>query len=234
MRPKMIVWMIGLGLVFSGIQAQAGDGKKRVRKHTPVRPEDRLLQRLQKNRRGLRVHVLRLGLRAYVKGWRQKDFHRPVLTIIDYSLPSKLPRMWVFDMKGYRLLWREWVTHGSGSGDGKGNAVRFSNVPNSLATSLGLFRVGKVYHGQFGISAKLHGLEPGFNDNAYKRFVVIHGADYASPSLVRKQGRLGRSWGCPSLRKPMHKRIIPRIAKGGALFAYFPQRKWLQHSDYLH
>lgn len=194
---------------------------------------ERMYRRLEKQRRGLRPHLLRLALRAYTRGWERKELTRPILSVIDYSLHSKHRRMWIFDMQKYRLLWHEWVTHGSGSGDGKGNAVRFSNQPNSLATSLGLFRVGVLYYGKYGVSLRLHGLEHSINHHALRRAVVIHGADYAHPSLIKKQGRLGQSWGCPSLRKPIHKIIIPHLANGSALFAYYPQRAWLQQSRYL-
>jgi len=51
------------------------------------------------------------------------------LAVIDYSLPSSEPRMWVFDLHQHTLLFEELVSHGQGSGDAVASA--FSNTPDS-------------------------------------------------------------------------------------------------------
>jgi len=84
-----------------------------------------------------------------------------LLTVIDYSLPSTEPRLWVLDLAHGKVLYHELVAHGSGSGDNY--ATRFSNVDESRQTSLGLFLTGGTYEGGNGYSLKLQGLDRGFN-----------------------------------------------------------------------
>ena len=90
-----------------------------------------------------------------------------LLTIIDYSLPSVEPRLWVLDMARGKVLFHELVAHGAGSGENY--ATRFSNAMDSRQTSLGLFRTGSTYEGGKGYSLKLEGLDPGRNDRAEER-----------------------------------------------------------------
>lgn len=142
------------------------------------------------------------------------------LALIDYSLPSTAPRLWVFDLRERRLLFRELVAHGRNSG---GNlATRFSNEPDSLTSSLGLFRTLEAYDGRNGYSLRMDGLEPGINDRAYDRALVIHGADYVDAQLAGQQGRLGRSHGCPAVRAGIARELIDALKGGQFVFAYYP------------
>jgi len=61
----------------------------------------------------------------------------------------------------------------------------------------------------------------------------MHGAPYVSEEFVAKNGRLGRSWGCPALREGVAREIIDRIRGNGIVFAYYPDRRWLESSRYL-
>lgn len=141
-----------------------------------------------------------------------------LLTLIDYSLPSTQPRFWVLDLEHGRVLFHELVAHGAESGDNY--AVRFSNDDGSRQTSLGLFLTGSTYEGGNGYSLRLRGLDPGLNDRAEERAIVMHGAWYVSPDQIRRFGRLGRSWGCPALAKSIAPRVIDRIKDGTFLFAW--------------
>ena len=153
------------------------------------------------------------------------------LTIIDYSRPSTAKRLWVFDVKRRTLLYEELVAHGSGSGDNLARA--FSNESNSHQSSLGLFRTDETYVGKNGYSLRLHGLDTGFNDHAYDRAIVMHGAPYVSDDVARTQGRLGRSWGCPALREGIAREVIDTVKGTGLVFAYYPDPAWLTASKYL-
>jgi hypothetical protein len=153
------------------------------------------------------------------------------LAVIDYSRPSSEPRLWVFDLDRGRLLFEELVAHGRGTGERF--ASRFSNTEGSHMSSLGLFRTTEPYTGENGYSLRLQGLEPGFNDLAFERAIVMHGAPYVSQDLIRKQGRIGRSWGCPAVRSGVARRMIDTLKHGALLFAYYPDRKWLEESSYL-
>lgn len=148
------------------------------------------------------------------------------LAVIDYSKPSTAKRLWVFDVASDALLFREHVSHGQGSGDNM--ATRFSNVEGSYATSLGLYRTAETYMGGNGYSLRMDGLDPGFNDAARQRAIVMHGAWYANPDLIAKQGRLGRSQGCPALREGIAKVVIDTMKQQQLLFAYADDATWLQ------
>ena len=153
------------------------------------------------------------------------------LTVIDYSRPSTQKRLWVFDLRERALLYEELVAHGSGSG--MNMATSFSNVPETHQSSLGLFRTDDTYTGRNGYSLRLHGLDAGFNDNAYERAIVMHGAPYVSEEAIKLQGRLGRSWGCPALRAGIAREVIDTVKGSGLVFAYYPDPKWLESSKYL-
>jgi hypothetical protein len=153
------------------------------------------------------------------------------LTVIDYSRPSTQKRMWVFDLHTRALLFEELVAHGRGSGNNL--ATSFSNTADSHQSSLGLFRTEDTYVGRNGYSLRLRGLDAGFNDHAYDRAIVMHGAPYVSDDFARAQGRLGRSWGCPALREGIAREVIDTVKGRGLVFAYYPDPAWLAASKYL-
>jgi hypothetical protein len=171
-------------------------------------------------RAGLRPIVLAHALRARERALAEGLARRPVLTVIDYTLPSREPRLWVLDLMRARVLAHELVAHGRGTGDDL--ARRFSNRPGSLQSSLGTFVTGAVYHGRHGLALRLRGLDPGVNDHAADRAIVIHGAWYVSQAMAAKFGRLGRSEGCPAMSLAAASRVIQLIRDGSVLYAYFP------------
>ena len=189
------------------------------------------VQTLGKKAPQLNKRVLKFALAAYHKATRHGGVKKPVLTVIDYSLPSSKQRMWVFDVNHDRLLYNTYVAHGQNSGMNTPN--HFSNIASSKQTSLGTYITRDTYMGSNGYSLNLQGLEKGFNDNAYNRRVVIHGAWYVEPDYIRKAGRAGRSWGCPSIAKTLAKPVINTIKGGSVVFAYYPDRNYLSHSSYL-
>ena len=153
-----------------------------------------------------------------------------VLMVIDYTKPSTEPRLWVFDLNHVRVLFEELVAHGKNSGDNR--AVRFSNQPGSLMSSLGAFLTGDTYFGAHGLSLRLQGLEKGVNDNSMERAIVIHAADYVNDRVGRSKGRLGRSWGCPAVRPEIARRLIETVQGGALLLAYYPEKFWPRTSGF--
>jgi hypothetical protein len=153
------------------------------------------------------------------------------LTVIDFSKPSTMRRMWVYDLRERSLVLEDLVSHGRGSG--RELPTVFSNQPGSYASSLGLFRTGDAYVGKNGYSLRLDGLEPGFNDRARERAIVIHGAPYVSAATAKALGFLGRSQGCPAVRPEIAHALIDTVKGGGLLFAYYPDPAWLKTSQYL-
>lgn len=153
------------------------------------------------------------------------------LTVIDYSKPSTVKRLWVFDLRSRTLVYEELVAHGQGSGDKV--ATLFSNQPETHRSSIGLFETQDTYIGRNGYSLRLKGLDAGFNDKALERAIVMHGAPYVSEEFVRARGRLGRSWGCPALPETVARDVIDRVKQTGLVFAYYPDPRWLTSSRYL-
>jgi hypothetical protein len=177
--------------------------------------------------------VLQLAARAMSCALRNPEFgvDPQRLGVIDYSRPSTEPRLWVFDLSRQKLLFEEWVAHGRNSGENL--TTRFSNRDGSYMTSLGGFTAQETYVGGNGYSLRLRGLEPGFNDHARDRAIVIHGAPYVNPAAAKLQGRLGRSLGCPAVRPVVARQLIDSIRGGTFVFAYYPDRDWLQRSRLL-
>ena len=154
------------------------------------------------------------------------------LAVIDYSRPSTERRLWVFELgETPKLLFAEHVAHGRGSGENLAQA--FSNIEGSHQTSLGLFRTAETYQGGNGYSLRLDGLEAGVNDNARARAIVMHGAPYVEPTLAQKQGRLGRSYGCPAVRREVAQPMIDSLRGGQLLYSYYPDSQLLKQSAFL-
>lgn len=153
------------------------------------------------------------------------------LGVIDYSLPSTTRRFWLINRQTKKIELTELIAHGRGSGEN--HAQDFSNEMGSLKSSLGLFSTGNRYWGQHGYSLRLHGLEPGINDAAFDRAIVLHGADYVSDSFITRWHRLGRSFGCPALPNASVSTVIDKLKDGAPLFAYYPDSLWLASSPFL-
>ena len=184
----------------------------------PGRAAPSVEERLLETAPGLRREALRAGLAAF-QGARVAGLAaRPLLTLIDYGLPSTARRLWVLDVAHARVVFHEWVAHGRNSGEDL--AEHFSNEPGSLMSSLGTFWTGVAYAGRHGHSLRLHGLERGRNDRAEERAIVIHGADYVDAKFARRFGRLGRSHGCPAVRRAVARPLIDVIQGGTVVFAY--------------
>lgn len=162
-----------------------------------------------------------------VPGKVKKD----ILTVVDFSLPSTEKRLWVIDLSASKVLFNDYVAHGRNTGNNLAEA--FSNVPNSYASSIGFYMTAETYHGKHGLSLRLDGMDKGFNDNARSRAIVLHGADYVSNDFIEKYGRLGRSYGCPSVSMDIYEDVIGTISEGSLLFIYSPDEKFVNKSTVL-
>jgi hypothetical protein len=128
--------------------------------------------------------------------------------------------LWVVDLKQQKLLFEEHVAHGQGSGQDVPNA--FSDRDGSHQTSLGLFLTDSTYQGGNGYSMRLRGLSKGFNESALRRLIVMHGAAYVNPLAALSMGRLGRSWGCPAVRREVAKPMIDALKEGNFIYSHGP------------
>jgi hypothetical protein len=168
----------------------------------------------------LRAEALRAALASYARLEARGEVTSPLLTVIDYGLPSLSKRLWVFDVEKRSLVFHELVAHGKNTG---GDVARsFSNEDGSHMTSLGAFITGTTYEGRNGYSLRLRGMDPGRNDRAEARAIVVHGAPYVDEEVGKTLGRLGRSHGCPALRPAIAKRLIDEIRGRSLLYAWHP------------
>lgn len=176
---------------------------------------------LQLNLRGLSRQAFELakkGMEKLVEDGRLVNAQ--IVSIVDFSLPSSEKRLFVIDLKNYKILHNTLVAHGRNSG--REMATSFSNQNESYKSSPGFYVTMGTYEGKNGYSLKLEGLESGINDKAFERGIVMHGAAYVSQDLVNAQGYSGRSQGCPAVPVAQSRSIINTIKNGSCLFVYHP------------
>lgn len=186
----------------------------------------------------LKLHQFGLSLQAFelaFKGYQKLEDKRAIknkgiLTICDFSKSSSKKRMFILDVANYKILLNTYVAHGKNSGGEY--AKKFSNKAKSLASSLGFFITKNIYFGKHGLSLKLAGLEPGYNDKAENRAVVVHGARYIGDTRLRSE-YMGRSFGCPAVPQAQAAKVINLIKDGTCLFIYHPSANYLHGSKLL-
>lgn len=173
----------------------------------------------------LNPDVFRMAMKGYSRVRPKND---SVISIIDFSMPSIEKRFYLIDLAAKKLLYHTYTSHGVNNGENE--ALVFSNLENSRQSSLGFYLTAETYEGKHGRSLKLDGLEYGFNNNARRRYIVIHSADYVTEDFIRENGRLGRSWGCPALPPDLTQDIIDKIKEGSLLFIYGNDPEYLKYS----
>lgn len=176
----------------------------------------------------LRLPVLERACVGYLNLRQAGRLSQPgILAVADMDVPSSRPRLWVLDVRARRVLHRSHVAHGRGSG--RLRARRFSNVLKSACTALGFYRTQDTYQGKHGLSRRLRGLDPGQNDNALRRYVVLHAADYVSERYRQQHGQVGYSRGCPALPPEQYRAIIRTLEAGSCLYISGPEleSEWL-------
>ncbi|MBN2612770.1 MAG: murein L,D-transpeptidase catalytic domain family protein [Bacteroidales bacterium] len=162
---------------------------------------------------------------------KHEGLNPDIITIIDYSKPSTEKRLFIIDLSKEEVKYRTYVAHGRNTG--LNYAESFSNKIHSYMSSLGFFITGNTYNGKHGYSLRLKGIEDGVNDNAWKRAIVMHPANYVSESYIEQYGRLGRSFGCPAIPVREHKYLIDLIKENTCLFAWYPDSVYQESSTYL-
>ena len=154
-----------------------------------------------------------------------------ILSVIDFSQSSRNKRLYIIDIANKSLLINTYVAHGRNSG--KEFATSFSNSLSSLKSSLGFYLTRDTYFGEHGLSLRIDGLERGINNNAERRAVVVHGADYLGPNYLNDNPFSGRSWGCPAVPSELSGEIIDMIKDGTVMFIYHPSKQYLSRSRIL-
>lgn len=186
-----------------------------------------------------RPEALSSAFRSYFayKTTHPADVRKPYLYFVDYGLPSTEPRGYVFDMESLQIIDGPFtVAHGRGSAaTAQGVPTSFSNASGSNATSLGLYVARNAYdfHGKMAgrsytaVGLRLMGVSEGFNDNAFARRVVAHGAPYVTPA------KAGRSEGCPAMEPARAARLLPKLADGGMVFLFAPDADWMSRDQWI-
>ncbi|MFY9151913.1 MAG: murein L,D-transpeptidase catalytic domain family protein [Prolixibacteraceae bacterium] len=182
---------------------------------------------------GLSKDVFNMAVKGLKKLDNNGKLQNPnIITIADYSQSSNRKRLYVIDLKNKKLLFNTYVAHGRNTGGEY--AKSFSNAEGSYKSSLGFYITEHPITGSHtGFSLLIDGVEKGFNDRAIQRAIIIHAADYATENFIKKYGRLGRSYGCPSLPPEMNKPIIDAIQGGTCLFLYNPDKEYISKSALL-
>jgi len=187
---------------------------------------------LQLGKRGLKKEAFNYAYTGYKKLEEEGKLNKEgLITICDLSQSSKRKRLYLINLDECKLLLNTYVAHGKNSGGEY--ARKFSNKPESLQSSLGFYRTKKTHYGGHGLALTISGLEPGFNDKAERRKIVVHGSQYIGENYRRWGKFMGRSFGCPAVPMKQSKILINTIKDGSCLFIYHPNKSYLSGSKIL-
>jgi hypothetical protein len=180
---------------------------------------------------GLSLEALEYAYKGYEYLLAKGELkNRDILTVCDFSQSSFKKRMYIIDVKNFKVLVNTYVAHGKNTG--LQYAKDFSNKPESLQSSLGFYVTKSTYSGKHGLSLRLDGKEPGFNNLAEPRAIVVHGADYIGEHRLGA-AYMGRSFGCPAVPQAQASSVINAIKDGSCLFIYHPSAKYIKGSKIL-
>ncbi|MFH6991492.1 murein L,D-transpeptidase catalytic domain-containing protein [Flavobacterium sp. FlaQc-48] len=135
-------------------------------------------------------------------------YNKRIAFFIDMKIPSGKNRFFVYDLKRNKIIGKGLVAHGSGSETKVKGKLKFSNIQNSLSTSLGKYSIGNSYNGKFGKAYKLYGLDA-TNSNAFNRDIVFH--YYFDVPYKEQDNYICNSYGCPMVNKIYFERMAKII-----------------------
>jgi hypothetical protein len=200
---KTVTLVLLTGLAFS------------LTKCSPIREQQRSISQLDK-----RAHEL--------KSYAQKNgYSTRYCFLLDMRLQSGLKRFFVYDMSNNVVVYSGLVSHGDCDQNFLKTA-RFSNTPGGGCTSIGIYKVGRGYYGQYGKTYRLYGLQE-TNSNAFKRAIVLHGNTFI-PEQESYPKHICNSSGCPMVSFSFLKNlssVIDRSPKPVLLWAYNRPKKSL-------
>ena len=130
--------------------------------------------------------------------------------LVDLGMHSGAKRFFLVNLVSGKILHSGLVTHGSSPSALQPGQRQYSNVNGSLCSSLGRYKIGAPYQGQFGLAYKLYGLDK-TNSNAFARFIVLH--SHSCVPDVETEEWICQSWGCPTVSPNFLKTISSYIDK---------------------
>jgi hypothetical protein len=187
---------------------------------------------LQLGSYGLSKQAWLYAYKGYTKLLKKGTISNPdVITVCDFSLSSRQKRLFIIDLKEGEMVLNTYVAHGRKSG--AEYARKFSNKASSHESSLGFYVTRTTYIGEHGLALRIDGLDRGFNDNASRRHIVIHGSEYVGDEFIQENSFMGRSFGCPAVPAEQTTDIVNTIKDGSCFFIYYPEKKYLTRSKIL-
>ena len=146
-----------------------------------------------------------------LKSYAMKNgFSRSYCFFVDMNIHSGRKRFFVYDLESNTVVISGLVAHGS-CGDTFLNEAKFSNVPGCGCTSVGKYKIGERYRGNYGKSYKLYGLES-TNSNAYRRAIVLHGFSCVPDEEIYPKG-VCNSLGCAMVSPAFFEKLSSIIDK---------------------
>jgi hypothetical protein len=138
---------------------------------------------------------------------KKHGYNESICFFIDMTLQSGQNRFFVYDVVKDSIQRSGLVTHGRCNKmwlEGR----KYSNEPGCGCSSLGKYKIGNSYNGRFGLAFKLYGLDK-TNNNAFKRFVVLHSHECVPETEV--QDGICQSDGCPTVSPLFLQQLKPLI-----------------------
>lgn len=160
-----------------------------------------------------------IEITAYIDS--KNVYNKEIAFLIDMKIASGKNRFFVVDLRNKKILKKGLVAHGYGSSILNSDSLQFSNVPNTMATSIGKYQIENSYYGKFGKSYKLTGLDHS-NSKAFFRNIVLHG--YKDVPEQEVDGAICYSKGCPMVSFGFFKEIeglIDRSKRRILMYVYY-------------
>lgn len=194
MRKLFFVLLsIGLFLLPINIFSKNAANKTYASSELTSRAEEKLLQQVKR-------------IKELVQ--HNSNYNPEIAFFIDMQVMSGKNRFFIYDLKNNVILDQGLVAHGFGSRIKIDGDQNFSNENGSLCTSLGRYRIGQSYNGQFGKAYKLHGLDA-TNDKSFSRNIVLHKS--CDVPYEEQNNQIEYSFGCPMVNEIYYERIEKRI-----------------------
>jgi hypothetical protein len=143
------------------------------------------------------VNMAELTRKAHqiAKVAKKNGYNTDYAILADMSVKSNRKRFFVVDLSTMKIVKSALVAQGRGKL--KLNLDKdYSNSAGSNCTSLGMYKVGKPYDGDFGLSYRLYGLDA-TNSRAHQRAIVLHAM--GSIPDMETNFPIRQSEGCPSV-----------------------------------